>query len=153
RVFARPVFCAHAYRRDDLKGSISLRKAKLGALAGFILAYSLPAVAGPIQSGIFYEFGFSTSGTPATGGDPSDPPGPFCIPSGGTPSSFLDAPPWTFVASSVGAVLRVTDAFRAGDRFQVLDFGVALGLTSAPTGSADCGDDPAVCLQTAGISQ
>src|SRR5205807_246059 len=82
----------------------------------------------------------------ATGCDPADPAGPFCIPSSGTPTEFLDAPPWTFVAPAAGALLTVTDAFLAGDRFQVFDFGASLGLTSAPVGNADCGDDPIPCL-------
>src|SRR5262249_27319822 len=63
------------------------------------------------------------------------------------------APPWTFTAPAVGAIVLVTDAFTAGDRFQVFDFGSSLGLTSLPSGSADCGDDPVPCLATAGISK
>jgi hypothetical protein len=101
-----------------------------------------PANAGPIQLGIFQEFAFTTAGTPATGCDPADPAGPFCIPSSGTPTTFLTAPPWTFVAPVQGAILIVTDAFQAGDRFQVFDFGSSIGLTSLPAGNADCGDDP-----------
>src|SRR5262249_25725659 len=64
----------------------------------------------------------------------------------------LDAPPWLFTAPSFGALLTVTDAFTAGDRFDVLDFNVSLGLTSAPSGSANCGDDPVPCLSTGGVS-
>src|SRR5262249_35609602 len=45
-----------------------------------------------------------------------------------------------------------TDAFRIGDQFAVLDFGNPLGLTSLPSGSGDCGDDPVTCLATPGIS-
>jgi len=113
-----------------------------------------PATAGSITPGTFLEFGFTSAGVPATGCDPNDPAGPFCTESSGTPTSFLDAPPWTFVATSIGAVLTVTDAFQAGDQFQIFDFGVSLGLTSAPGSSAiDCGDDPVVCLATAGMSQ
>lgn len=117
------------------------------------LAFTVPASAGPITLGTFHEFGFSTAGPPATGCDPADPAGPFCISSSGTPTDFLNAPPWTFVASAVGAVLTVTDAFTAGDRFQVFDFGTSLGLTSASVGSANCGDDPVPCLATPGISK
>ena len=112
-----------------------------------------PANAGPIQLGVFQEFAFSTAGTPATGCDPADPAGPFCIPSSGTPTTFLTAPPWTFVAPVQGAILLVTDAFEAGDRFQVFDFGTSIGLTSLPAGNADCGDDPVPCLTVAGISK
>ncbi len=121
--------------------------------AALAALFTAPAAAGPIQLGVFQEFAFSTAGTPATGCDPADPAGPFCIPSGGTPTSFLSAPPWTFLAPVQGAVLIVTDAFDAGDRFQVFDFGISLGLTSVPIGNGDCGDDPVVCLANAGISK
>jgi YVTN family beta-propeller protein len=117
----------------------------------FVLAVRIPAAAGNITLNEFEQFAFSTAGTPATGCDPADPAGPFCIPSGGTPTTFLDAPPWTFTAPA-GTVLEVTDAFQSGDRFQVLDFGSVLGLTSTPTGNANCGDDPVVCLATPGMS-
>src|SRR5262245_21052115 len=88
-------------------------------------ALTIPACAGAISPGIFYEFGFSTAGTPATGCDPADPAGPFCTPSSGTPTTFVSAPPWTFMAPSDGAILTVTDAFLAGDRFQVFDSGAS----------------------------
>jgi hypothetical protein len=123
-------------------------------LTGLVLI-GAPASAGPILSGEWLEFGFTTAGTPATGCDPDDPAGPFCIPSSGTPTSFLDAPAWTFTAPTEGALLTVTDAFSSGDRFQLFDFGVSLGLTSLPAaaGSVDCGDDPVTCLATIGISR
>jgi hypothetical protein len=122
-------------------------------MTAIALAFTSPANAGPIQMGTWLEFGFGIAGVPATGCDPADPSGPFCIESSGTPTSFLDAPPWTFQAPLQGAVLVVTDAFLAGDRFQIFDFGVSRGLTSLPSGSADCGDDPVPCLATAGISK
>src|SRR5437879_4732610 len=96
------------------------------------LGLAAPAYGGPIPFNTFLEFGFSTAGTPATGCDPADPSGPFCIPSSGTPTQFLDAPSWTFLAPAGGAILTVVDAFLAGDRFQIFDFGVSLGLTSIP---------------------
>lgn len=125
------------------------RLRKLSAIGFFVFA---PAVsAGPILPNLWYEFGFANAGIAATGCDPADPAGPFCIPSGGTPSLFLDAPPWTF---NGGAVLTVTDAFTSGDRFELFDFGTSIGLTSLPSAAAvvDCGDDPEVCLATPGIS-
>jgi hypothetical protein len=112
-----------------------------------VLAFGAAASAhaGPVNFNTFYEFGFTGTGIQATGCDPADPAGPFCIASSGTPTQFAPAPPWTF--SSAAAVLfTVTDAFEAGDRFQVFDFGVSLGLTSLPIGSSDCGDDPVPCL-------
>ena len=50
-------------------------------------------------------------------------------------------------------MFTVVDAFEAGDRFQVFDFGASLGLTSVPVGSTDCGDDPIPCLASAGSSR
>ncbi len=35
----------------------------------------------------------------------------------------------------------------------MFDFGISLGLTSLPTGSDDCGDDPVPCLADPDISQ
>lgn len=116
------------------------------------VAVAPAAYAGAIPFDTFLEFGFAAAGVPATGCDPADPAGPFCIPSSGTPTSFLDAPPWTFVAPAGGATLTVTDAFEAGDRFEIFDFAASIGLTSVPVGTVDCGDDPAVCLANPAIS-
>jgi hypothetical protein len=118
--------------------------------AAATLALSTPAYAGSIPLGDWLQFSFGNTGVAAKGCDPADPAGDFCFPSSGTPTSFLDAPPWTF-DSPVATVLTVTDAFLSGDRFSILDFGIAVGETSAP-GQADCGDDPTVCLGTAGMS-
>src|SRR5688572_26416972 len=95
------------------------------------LALSAPAYAGAIPFGSWLQFSFSDAGVPAAGCDPADPAGGFCFPSSGTPSSFLDAPPWTFIAPAQGAVLSITDAFQSGDRFEIFDSNVSLGLTSA----------------------
>jgi len=123
------------------------------ALATGLMAMAPAVLAGPILGSTWYEFGFTDVGVSATGCDPADPGGPFCIPSSGTPTTFLDAPPWTFTALSSTA-LTVTDAFTSGDRFEVFDFGISIGFTSLPVAGAfvDCGDDPAVCLATAGMS-
>jgi YVTN family beta-propeller protein len=137
-----------------VKAKFCTRRTSVGIIiAALALAFTTPASAGPIGLGIFQEFAFSTAGTPATGCDPADPAGPFCIPSSGTSTNFLNAPPWTFLAPAQGAILTVVDAFQAGDRFQVFDFGASIGLTSVPTGNANCGDDPVPCLATAGISK
>ena len=110
------------------------------------------AEAGPITLDTFYEFGFGSVGSQATGCDPADPAGPFCTPSGGTPTTFLDAPPWTFNVGAAGGSLTVTDAFNPIDQFQVFDFGASLGLTSAPVPGPSCGDDPVVCLANPNVS-
>jgi PEP-CTERM motif len=127
------------------------RGLRIAALAALIAAGG-GAQAGPIPIGTFMQFAFDGVGSFATGCDPADPAGPFCIPSFGTPTLPLDAPPWTFVASQ-GVNLRVTDVFESGDRFEVFDSGISLGLTSAPTLGADCGDDPVPCLADPNISQ
>lgn len=125
-----------------------------GMAAAALLAGSAPAAAGVITQGQFLQFAFDGVGQTATGCDPADPNGPFCIPSSGTPTGFLDAPPWTFTAAAGGALLTVVDAFESGDRFDIFDFGVLVGSTSAPNlrAPADCGDDPVVCLGTPGMS-
>jgi hypothetical protein len=115
------------------------------------LAICSPAYSGSIPSGEWLQFSFSGAGAPAKGCDPADPTGDFCVPSSGTPASALDSPPWTFT-SLLPMVLTITDAFAATDRFSVLDFNIAIGETSSPTLTANCGDDPAVCLATPGMS-
>lgn len=116
----------------------------LGTLISLCIAPG--ANAGAIALNTFLQFSFSLPGTVAAGCQPDDPDGAFCIPSLGTSTFPLDAPPWTFTAPSTGATLRVTDAFTAGDQFEIFDFDVSLGLTSVPIGDGDCGDDPAPCL-------
>ena len=111
-----------------------------------VLGLSGPVAAGPIPAATWLQFSFTGAGTPAKGCDPADPAGDFCIPSFGTPTEFLDAPPWTFSGNPGGATLTVTDAFTSGDVFEVFDFGVSLGTTTAVDTSGDCGDDPVPCL-------
>ena len=123
---------------------------RLILLALFTTAAAVSTQADPVNLNTFYEFSFTDAGILARGCDPADPLGAFCIPSGGTPTSFAPAPPWTF-SSSVSVLLSVTDAFTAGDRFEVFDFGTSLGLTSLP-GTGDCGDDPVPCLADPTIS-
>lgn len=127
-------------------------------LSARILSLSILAIApasmlaGPITLGDWHQFSFTAVGVPAAGCDPADPAGGFCIPSSGTDTLALDAPPWTFTAPAVGVVLTITDSFLSGDRFEVFDFITSLGLTSLPQAGIDCGDDPVPCLSTPGIS-
>lgn len=132
-----------------------IRTPLLAAVAASILAFSSPVQAGPIAFEVWYEFGVGDVGVEATGCDPDDPDGAFCIPSSGTPTQFLDAPPWTFTAPASGATLTVIDAFESTERFELFDFGVSLGLSSLPAAASivDCGDDPLVCLGTPGMSR
>jgi hypothetical protein len=127
-------------------------KLRLVLLTVLMTAFAASAFAGPISIDTWYEFAFSDAGALATGCSPDDPAGPFCIPSGGTPTSFADAPPWTFTTGASGATLTVTDAFESGDLFQIFDFGASAGLTSAFVPRADCGDDPVPCLGDPGMS-
>lgn len=122
----------------------------LAVLAFLVMITAAQTRADPIAFDNFYEFSFTGVGVAARGCDPADPLGNFCIPSSGTPTLFAPAPPWTF-SSPTGVLLTVTDAFDAGDRFEIFDFGVSLGLTSLP-GSGDCGDDPIPCLANPSIS-
>ena len=62
-------------------------------------------LAGPIVAATFYEFGSTDVGVAATGCQPDDPGGNFCISSSGTPTLFADAPPWTFLAGAGGSTL------------------------------------------------
>jgi PEP-CTERM motif len=114
-------------------------------------AFSAPAYAGPIPVGEWLAFGFTDPGIPATGCDPADPAGPFC--GGSPPVTPLDTPPWTFTSPGGGTNLNVTDAFAAGDRFEIFDFGVSIGFTSAPNVTGDCGGDPGACLLDPDISK
>lgn len=117
-----------------------------------VIATASPASAVPIPFDEYLEFSFTDVGVDAVGCDPEDPAGGFCIPSSGTLTLFLGAPPWTLTAPAGGAKLTVTDAFLSGDRFEIFDFGISLGLTSLPTPGSDCGDDPIPCLADAAIS-
>jgi len=90
--------------------------------------------AGPISTGIWYEFQTfeALDGRGCPPADAGVPPifGSGCIPSGGTPTTFADAPPYTFTAPPAGLALTVTDAFDAGDILDVFDFGALIGTTS-----------------------
>lgn len=130
------------------------RLSRVAALSCWALL-AMPGVsqAGPIVSGTYYQFGFGDAGLAATGCDPADPAGAFCLASSGTPTTFADASPWSFLAPASGSELIVTDAFESGDQFEIFDFGLSLGLTSAPGANiVDCGDDPVPCLADPSIS-
>jgi hypothetical protein len=124
------------------------------AMMGALLGSAGRASAAPINLETWYEFSFTGDSIPAAGCFDADPDGDICIGSSGTPTAFAPAPAWTFTAPSEGALLTVTDAFQSLDRFEIFDFGVSLGLTSAPSlrPIVECGDDPVPCLATAGIS-
>ncbi|OAN13783.1 hypothetical protein A3K86_14575 [Photobacterium jeanii] len=117
--------------------SIQSKLVKSLALAA-TLGASTSALAGPIQVDTWYEFLFSGPGSSATacGG---------CVPSTGTPTTFADAPPWTFTSTG-GQGFTVVDAFARGDSFSVFDFGTLLFSTPSVADTGGCGNDPEVCL-------
>lgn len=104
------------------------------------LSLAAPQVPVPF-GGLWQEFWFGAAGTPAAGCA-----GGGCVPSSGGNAVFVGDPPWTFTAPPGGADLTVTDAFLAGDVFEVFDFGVSLGTTSPAVVGPSCGDDPAICV-------
>lgn len=114
------------------------------AMAALLLGLVTPVTAGPVLAGVWYEFAFFGVGVPSTGCFPADPGGPLCTPSSGTPTTFADAPAWTFVAPGL-ATLIVTDAFLYGDAFDVFDFGGPIGATPPVAVGGSCGDDPILC--------
>ena len=120
-------------------------------LIGLFFCFGAMAFAGPISPGIWYQFGFTDPGVGATGCAPADPAGLFCTPSGGTPTTFADAPPWTILLASAGT-LTVTDAFDSGDAFEVLDNGIPIGFTPFVDEGSFCGDDPEICKLDAAMS-
>jgi hypothetical protein len=122
------------------------------ALVGATFANARPVAAAPINLETWYEFDIIGTG-PTVGCLPADPAGDFCLPSGGTPTSFAPEPAWTFTSFQPVA-FTVTDAFQSGDQFEIFDFGVSLGFTSVPAirPPVSCGSDPVTCLATDGIS-
>ncbi len=88
--------------------------------------------------GLWLEFLFAESGSfgsACTG----------CVPSSGENSVPGGRPPWKFTAPPAGARLTITDAFLLGDRFEVFDFGVSIGVTPMVPVAGDCGYDPEIC--------
>jgi YVTN family beta-propeller protein len=149
---AHTPFCKTSIQNKQVIQKMIRTKVIFVASVLLTTAFSGQALADAIATDTWSQFSFTDSGTLATGCAPNDPGGQFCIPSSGTPSVFLGAPAWTFVAPSGGALFQVVDAFTSGERFEVFDNLISLGFTSAPGTGLDCGDDPVVCLGIAGIS-
>ena len=120
-----------------------MRPTRLLPAASTFLALAVSAstaLADPVVSGQWYEFGFNTGpgGTafPCAGG---------CTPSSG--GNAIDAPatPWTHT-SAAPFTFTVTDAFLNVNSFSLFDFGVLVGSTPAATNNGSCGSDPVPCL-------
>lgn len=110
-----------------------------------VAAPGSPSAPVPV-GGNWLEFLFTAAGVPAT-----DCAG-VCTPSSGGNAQDAGSPPWTFSAGAGGADLTVVDAFILGDQFEVFDFGLSMGTTSAP-GAGICGSDPVPCLADTNASQ
>jgi hypothetical protein len=94
-----------------------------GAAAAALGAISAPVHADNITTGVWYAFGFTTTGTPLFG------PG---LAAGTNPAGVLaPSAPWTITLSKP-ALLTVTDVEISGDQFTMYDNGVLLGTTSTP---------------------
>jgi hypothetical protein len=119
-----------------------VRKAILAIIAVVAIGVA-PAAAGPITVDAgWYEFGFGGAGTMAGSGAATVPTVPV--------SNIADDSPWTF---SGAATFTVQDLFLSVDRFEVFDFGVSLGLTSAPVDGGACGAVIAACIADARYSR
>lgn len=116
-----------------------------------VCTWAVPAAAGTIGSGVWYEFGFDPNHAPLTAGcQPADAGGVPCRT--GVNSTFLDGPPWTFVVATP-VELTITDGLFAGDFFDVFDSGTLIGSTpSVPLTGASCDLDPSVCVLDPRIS-
>ncbi len=114
-----------------------MRKATQFA-AGLCLALGATvAPATPIVLDQWYEFGFGAAGGPLTSGAGTVP---------GVLSVQVGDAPWTFDCPFSFCKIVITDGFLSVDQFQLFDFGVSIGITSAPTPGSDCGNDELACL-------
>ena len=102
------------------------------------------ASAGAIGLNQWEEFAFGAAGSALTGCSSAT-----CT--AGDISVFAPASPWTFTCAT-SCVLQVTDAFLSGDQFTFFDNLVSLGLTSAPTLGANCGNAVLACVANASFS-
>ena len=120
------------------------------------------AWAGPVSSGIWYEF-YWDDGT--TGPSSNVPTAgctdiyAFCPISPPYDVTWTDDPPWTYTAGPEGAVFTITDVAIAGDSFNVYDFGsLILATPTVPNTGYVCGTtdsdyvDPAVCFGDPNLS-
>ncbi len=108
------------------------------AVCAFVLLFAGAAHAVPITTNTWYAF--STNAGGATGGcAPSDPTSSCTIPTG---AFDVGVSPWTFSGTGIFEVL---DMFELNDQFEVLDYGLSLGFTSA-AGGGNCSNSIAGCL-------
>lgn len=91
--------------------------------------------------GSWHEFLFGAATSPAV------TCGGLCVPTTNPLAEQLSAPPWTFT-STVPVVVTVLDLFNRGDRFELFDNVVSVGITSIPVNDSSgvCGGDIACAL-------
>jgi hypothetical protein len=95
------------------------------------------ARAAPIVSGTWYTFGFGGTNSALVNGTG------FAL---GNIGVVAPDAPWTINLAGPFQLI-VTDGFNAGDRFELFDFGVSLGLTSlvSSTSGANCSNAVLAC--------
>lgn len=121
----------------------ALRVLALSAMA--IGGSSAAAMAAPVATDTWYEFGFGGVGSSLFSC-------PVCVDI--TNPTAIDAPdgPWTFTLLT-SAVLIVADVFQSGDVFEMFNFGTSLGQTSAATQGSNCGADLTCALGNLNFSR
>jgi hypothetical protein len=98
-----------------------------------------------INNGKWNEFSFFKKIDSTLGCFSADPSGPSCTPSSGANSDPAGAPTWDFtVIPNAHATLTVTDAFHAGDNFDVYDGGLIGTTPGVATDKTVTTSDPAV---------
>jgi hypothetical protein len=127
--------CFSDYLQVGGETVMSLRKGLL-AVAAILALAAVPASAAPITvDGGWYEFGFGGTGSFGA-------PCPGCTATDPVAQIPGDAP-WTF---SGEATITLLDLFLSVDRFELFDFGVSLGVSSAPVAGGTCGNVIADCF-------
>ncbi|MFA4903357.1 MAG: VPLPA-CTERM sorting domain-containing protein [Desulfobaccales bacterium] len=133
-----------------------MKKIALISMLLVVMGFVAAAQADPItvNDPLWYEFSFTAVGVQAQGAFPDDPLGDFVIPSISGNSQNAPAPAWTF-SSLAPTFLTVVDAFLEGDAFNVFDFGLFIGGTTAVanTGNDSGTDDPVVALLDPDLSR
>ena len=112
----------------------------LAAVAAACLITGLaasPAHATAVTADQWYTFGFGGDGDPLVDGSA------VVL---GTQSIAAPATPWT-ITLATPMYLFVTDGFQQGDEFELFDFGVSIGSTSANAddGTHTCSNDEVAC--------
>jgi hypothetical protein len=120
------------------------RHRALVLLALLCVGAQLGAQGSPIRFNQWYEYQFFGANTFAIACTEEE-----CFP--GANSVLAPHPPWTFVAPT-RVLVRVTDAFPAGDSFTLFDLGRLVGSTPVVSVGPGCGSDPDPCFADPAMS-